>query len=95
MIRSENDLQKCMRKVLAIPNLKYLTKLKSSKSLNALELFSFITSEGFQLTHRYRYQFVGEVMADMRSIKEMIQCATLGIPKGIEKFSFYFYCFLP
>ena len=28
-------------------------------------LFSLITSEIFQLTHRYRYQFVEEVMADM------------------------------
>ena len=36
-----------------------------SASLNALVLFSLITSEIFQLTHRYRYQFVGEVMTDM------------------------------
>ena len=28
-------------------------------------LFSLITSEIFQLTHRYMYQFVGEVMTDM------------------------------
>ena len=33
--------------------------------LNAFVLFSLITSEIFQLTHRYRYQFVGEVMMDM------------------------------
>ena len=32
------------------------TKLKSSQYLNALVLFSLITSEIFQLTHRYRYQ---------------------------------------
>ena len=25
----------------------------------------------------------------------MIQCATLGIPEGMKKCSFYFYCFLP
>ena len=37
--------------------------------LNALVLFSLITTEIFQLTHRYRYQFVGEVMTDMKSIK--------------------------
>ena len=40
-------------------------QLKSSKQLNALKLFSLITSEIFQLTHRYRYQFVREIMADM------------------------------
>ena len=34
-------------------------------------------------------------MEDKRSIKEMIQCATLAIPKGKEKCNFYFYCFLP
>ena len=27
-------------------------------------------------------------MADMGSIKEMIQCATLGIPKGMKKNAF-------
>ena len=32
-------------------------------------------------------------MTDIRSIKEMIQCETLGIPKGIKKCNFYFYCF--
>ena len=26
------------------------------------------------------------------SIKEIIKCATLGIPKGMNKCSFYFYC---
>ena len=36
-----------------------------TNNLNALVLFSLITSEIFQLTHRYRYQFVGEVMTDM------------------------------
>ena len=30
-------------------------------------------------------------MTDMRSIKEMIKCATLGIPKGMKKCNFYFY----
>ena len=49
-----------------------------------LLLFSLITSEIFQLIYRYRYQFVGEVMTDMRSIKEMIQCVTLRIPKGMK-----------
>ena len=43
----------------------------------------------------YRYQFVGEIMADMLSIKEMIQCATLWIPKRMKKCNFYFYCILP
>ena len=28
---------------------------------------------------------MGEVITDMRSIKEMIQCPTLGIPKGMKK----------
>ena len=42
-----------------------ILKLKSSKQLNALVLFSWITSEIFQLIHRYRYQFVGQVMTDM------------------------------
>ena len=32
-------------------------------------------------------------MADLGSIKEMIQCATLGIPKGMKECNFYFYCF--
>ena len=31
------------------------------------------------------YQFVGEIMADMWNIEEMIQCATLRIPKGMQK----------
>ena len=33
------------------------------------------------------HQFVGEIMADMRSKKETIQlqCATLEIPKGMKK----------
>ena len=64
------------------------------EELNAFVLFSLITLDIFQLTHRYRYQFVGEVMTDMWSIKEMIQCVTIGIPKGMKKISFYFYCFL-
>ena len=34
-------------------------------------------------------------MTDMWSIKEMLQCASLGIPKGMKKCNFYFYCFLP
>ena len=29
-------------------------------------------------------------MTDMRSIKEMIQCASLGIPKGTKKMQFLF-----
>ena len=32
-------------------------------------------------------------MADMRRIIEMVQCGTLGIPKGMKKCNFYF--FLP
>ena len=40
------------------------TSLKSSQYLDALVLFSLITSEIFQVTHRYRYQFVREVMTD-------------------------------
>ena len=31
------------------------------------------------------YQFVGEIMADMWSIKELILSATRGIPKGMKK----------
>ena len=46
--------------------------------------FSLITSEIFQLTNRYRYQLVGEVMMDMFSIKEIIQRVTLWIPKGMK-----------
>ena len=53
----------------------------------------------FQLIHRYRCQFVGEVMTDMLSIKEMIQCASLGIPKGMKNavfisIAFYLDCFI-
>ena len=33
-------------------------------------------------------------MADMCSIKEMIQYATLGIPKGMKKYNFYFHSVL-
>ena len=69
------------------------TSLKSSQYLDALALFSLITSEIFQVTHRYRYQFVREVMTDTWSIKEIIQFAILGIPKGMKKCSSYFYCF--
>ena len=49
----------------------------------------------FQLAHLYMYHLVGEIMMDMWSIKEMIQHATLGIPKGIKKCDCYFYCFYP
>ena len=49
----------------------------------------------FQLTNWYRYQFVAEVRTDMWSIKEMIQFATLGSPKGMKKWNFYFYRFFP
>ena len=41
------------------------------QQLNALVLFLFITSEIFQLTHQYRYQFVGEVRTDIESIIEI------------------------
>ena len=61
-----------------------------SYQLNALVMFSLITSETFQLAHRYRYQLAGEAMTDMQSIKEIIQCVTLRIPKGIKKCNFYF-----
>ena len=53
------------RRMFGIFSLLYCNKLKSSKLLNALVLFSLITSEIFQLAHRYRYQFVGEVMTDI------------------------------
>ena len=53
-------------------------------------MFSLITSELFQLTHRYRYQLAVEVMTDMQSIKEIIKRAILGIPKGIKKMQFLF-----
>ena len=48
-----------------------------------------ITSEIFQLTNGYRDQFVGEVMTDILSIEEIIQRATLWIPKGIKNCNFY------
>ena len=32
-------------------------------------------------------------MTDMWRIKEMIQSATLGIPKAMKQCNFYFYCF--
>ena len=38
----------------------------------------------FQLTNRFRYQFVREVMTDILSAKEMIEHAILGIPKGMK-----------
>ena len=47
-----------------------------------------------ELTRWSSCQCEGEVMMDMWSIKEMIQCATFGIPKGMKKCNFYFYCFL-
>ena len=43
----------------------YCENCKVVQVINALVLFSLITSEIFQLTHRYRYQSVGEVMVDM------------------------------
>ena len=68
--------------------------LKSFQQLNAFVVFSLITSEIIQLTHRYKYQFVGEGMTDyVWRIKEIIQHATHGIPKGMKKCNFYFYCF--
>ena len=45
-----------------------------------------------ELTHWSSCQCEGEVMMDMWSIKEMIQCATFGIPKRMKKCNFY--CFL-
>ena len=46
--------------------------------------FSFITSEISQLTGQYRYQFVGEIMTDFLTTKEIVRPATLGIPKGMR-----------
>ena len=48
-------------------------------------MFSLITSEIFQVTFLYRYQLIGEAVKDILSIKEMIQCANLGIPKRMKK----------
>ena len=39
----------------------------------------FVTSLIFRLTNRCWYQFVGEVMTNILSIKEIIQPVTLGI----------------
>ena len=55
--------------------------------------FLLITSEIFQLTNKYRYQFVEEAMTDIFNTKEIIQRATLGTPKGMKKYNFYFYYF--
>ena len=55
--------------------------LKSSQYLNELVLLSLIASEIFQQTHRYRYQFIGAVMTNMRSTNEIIQFATLRISR--------------
>ena len=46
------------------------------------------TSEIFQLTNRFRYRFVGKVMIDILSTKEIIQCASLRIPKGMKRKQF-------
>ena len=45
---------------------------KSSRYLNALVLFSLITSEIFQLTHRY--QFVVEVMTNVKHKRNDPMC---------------------
>ena len=39
----------------------------------------------FQLTNRYKYQFIDKVMTDIVSMKEIIESAILGIPKGTKK----------
>ena len=64
-------------------NIVILISIKVVQIIKCIQLFWLITSKIFQLTHWYRYQFVGEVMADMWSIKEMIQCTRpLGFQKG-------------
>ena len=42
-----------------------LDKMKVIPILNCTCTVLLITSQKFQLTHRYRYQFVGEVMTDI------------------------------
>ena len=49
--------------------------------------FSLITADKFQSTNRYRYQFVGEVITDILSTKEITERATRG---GNEKMQFLF-----
>ena len=56
--------------------------------------FLLLTSEVFQLGNRYKYQFVGEMMTDILSTNERTKRATLGIPKGMKKYNFYFYCII-
>ena len=46
--------------------------------------FSLITSQIFQLTSQYRYQFVGKVMTDILTRKKVVRRAILGIPKGMK-----------
>ena len=47
--------------------------------------FSLITSEIFQPTNRYRYQFVRKVMTDILTTKETIHYAILGTPTRMKK----------
>ena len=46
--------------------------------------FLFITSEIFQQSNRYTYQFVGEVITVALSIKEIIQHANVWIYKEMK-----------
>ena len=55
-----------------------------------MHICCFLLINIIQLTNQYR-QFVGQVMTDMFSIKEIVKRATLS--KGMKKCSFYFYCF--
>ena len=53
-----------------------------------LYCLSLITSEIFQLTNRYRYQFVGEAMTDILSTKNNQTCDPWA-SQGNEKCNFY------
>ena len=47
--------------------------------------FSSVTEEIFQLINQYGYKFVGEVLTNMISTKEMIRREAVGIPNGMKK----------
>ena len=44
----------------------------------------------FRVTNRYRYQFVGEVVSNILSTKEITYYVTLGIPDGKKKVQYMF-----
>ena len=48
---------------------------------------------GRTLFNQYRYQFVGKVMTDILTTKEIVKRAIFEIPKGMKKCDFCFYCF--